>query len=152
MVSKSDPSKPCAAVRGREEGKGLHFRSNCTEPYNDDFDLRELLAALSECGETAPGPDDIPYVMLRHLSTASLTFLLGLYNRIWREGYVPLSWKEAIVLPIPKPGKDHSDVTNYRPICLTSCVCKLFEKMVNVRLVWYLERGGPSFPFPEWFP
>ena len=45
----------------------------------------------------------------------------------------------AVVLPIPKPGKDHLLATNYRPISLTSCMCKVLEKMVNVRLVWYLE-------------
>src|SRR5207244_3800374 len=28
---------------------------------------------------------------------------------------------------------------NYRPIALTSCLCKLFEKMLNKRLVFYLE-------------
>jgi hypothetical protein len=38
-----------------------------------------------------------------------------------------------------KPGKDKSSVTSYRPISLTSCVCKLFEKMVNNRLVYTLE-------------
>merc|ERR1712035_105412 len=45
-------------------------------------------------------------------------------------------------LSIPKPGKDHLQATNYRPISLTSCLCKVLEKMVNVRLMWYLERGN----------
>jgi len=45
------------------------------------------------------------------------------------------------VVPLPKPGKDTSDPTNYRPIALTSCVCKVMERMVNNRLAWYLERN-----------
>jgi potassium voltage-gated channel Eag-related subfamily H protein 8 len=38
-----------------------------------------------------------------------------------------------------KPGKDHSDPSNYRPIALTSCICKTMERMINDRLVWFLE-------------
>ena len=48
-------------------------------------------------------------------------------------------WKIALVIPIPKPGKNHSDPKNYRPIALTSCICKSLERIVNNRLVWYLE-------------
>ena len=44
-----------------------------------------------------------------------------------------------MVAPIPKPGKDPGNVTNYRPISLTSCLCKTFEKMVNLRLTWVLK-------------
>ena len=43
------------------------------------------------------------------------------------------------MVPIPKPNKDPSDPTNYRPIALTSCLCKTMERMVNDRLVWVLE-------------
>ncbi|MBJ5505526.1 reverse transcriptase family protein, partial [Salmonella enterica subsp. enterica serovar Derby] len=45
----------------------------------------------------------------------------------------------AIVLPFPKPGKDPAIPSNYRPIALTSCLCKLLERMVNARLMWFLE-------------
>jgi hypothetical protein len=38
----------------------------------------------------------------------------------------------ANVIPIPKPGKDHSEPSNYRPIALSSCVCKTMERMINV--------------------
>ena len=36
--------------------------------------------------------------------------------------------------PFQKPGKDHLEPTNDRPISLTSCVCKVLENMVNDRL------------------
>ncbi|MBJ5584688.1 reverse transcriptase family protein, partial [Salmonella enterica subsp. enterica serovar Typhimurium] len=59
--------------------------------------------------------------------------------RIWCEHVFPDSWRVAIVLPFPKPGKDPAIPSNYRPIALTSCLCKLLERMVNARLMWFLE-------------
>ena len=43
-------------------------------------------------------------------------------------------------MPIPKPGKDSSSPANYRPVALTSCICKTMERMENYRLVWFLEK------------
>ena len=62
-----------------------------------------------------------------------------MYNKIWDGGDFPTEWREATIIPIPKPGKDTTNPNNYRPIALTSCICKTFERMVNSRLVWYLE-------------
>ena len=50
------------------------------------------------------------------------------------------------MIPIAKPGKDPSQVTNYRPISLTSCLCKLMEKLVNVRLTWYIDKNNILSP------
>ena len=36
----------------------------------------------------------------------------------------------------------HFNPLNYRPIALTSCICKSVERIVNERLVWYLEKNG----------
>ena len=47
-----------------------------------------------------------------------------------------------LVIPIPKPGKDHSDTRNFRPVALTSCLCKTMERMSNARLMWSLESQG----------
>ena len=47
----------------------------------------------------------------------------------------------ALIVPILKPGKTHSDPLNYRIISLTSCVCKVYVKMVNNRRVEFLENG-----------
>ena len=44
-----------------------------------------------------------------------------------------------MIIPISKPNKDHTEATNYRPIALASCLCKTMERMINDRLVWFLE-------------
>ncbi|GFW16058.1 probable RNA-directed DNA polymerase from transposon X-element [Trichonephila clavipes] len=100
----------------------------------------ELKRALSSAHNTSPGPDGISYVLLRHLSADSLVSLLYLFNRIWREQVYPTQWQEAIVIPILKPGKDPKNPLSYRPIALTSCLCKTLERMVNARLVFQLEK------------
>ena len=74
--------------------------------------------------------------MLKHLPTKSLQTLLNIFNDIWDTGKFPEIWELAIIIPIPKPGKDHAEPTNYRPIDLTSCLCKTLERMINTRLIW----------------
>ena len=54
----------------------------------------------------------------------ALESLLNIFNNIWIAGEFPPSWSEATIVPIPKPGKDPTNPGNYRPIALTSCVCK----------------------------
>ena len=87
-------------------------------------------------------PDDIHYQLLKHLPESALQTLLDLMNDIWETGDLPSIWKLANVIPIPKPGKDHSEPSNSRPIALTRCVCKTMERMINARLVWFLESNG----------
>jgi hypothetical protein len=59
--------------------------------------------------------DDIHDQLLRHLPESALQTLLDLVNDIWEIGKLPLIWKLANVIPIPKAGKDHSEPLNYRP-------------------------------------
>ena len=68
-----------------------------------------------------------------------LLLLLDIYNEIWSENVFPAQWHEAIVIPFSKPNKNPKEAKSYRPIALTSCVCKLMERMVNDRLMWILE-------------
>ena len=59
---------------------------------------------------------------------------------MWETGTFPESWELATVIPIPKPGKGHAEPNSYRPIALTSCLCKTLERMINVRLVLVLRK------------
>ena len=88
------------------------------------------------------GPDEIRYQLLKHLPRDSLMVLLVIFNDIWASGKIPECWKEATVTPIPKPGKDSKHLSNYRPISLTSYLCKTMERMINTRLVWFLEKNN----------
>jgi potassium voltage-gated channel Eag-related subfamily H protein 8 len=126
-------------VKNREERKSVNFTSDNLEIYNKLFSIDELKRSLSKLHDTAVGPDEIHYQILKHLPENSLKCLLAIFNKIWKSGNFPISWKEATIIPIPKPGKDHSDPSNYRPNALASCICKTMERMINDRLVWFLE-------------
>lgn len=78
--------------------------------------------------------------MMSDLSESSKVILLELYNKVWEDRKLPQSWKEAIILPICKPGKDDTKPEHYRPIGLTSNVCKIMEKIINERLMYYIEK------------
>ncbi|GBM48557.1 putative RNA-directed DNA polymerase from transposon X-element [Araneus ventricosus] len=132
-----------------EEQKSVDFLPSYAEDYNSTFSYHELKDALRKSNPTSPGPDQIHNNMLIHLGESLLTILL-LFNRIWQGRVFPLSWLKAIVVPIPKPGKDKQDPNNYRPIALTSCLSKLLERMVSARL-HVLERSKWFVPFQSGF-
>ena len=81
--------------------------------------------SLDKSSDSAVGPDDIHYQMLKHLPSNTLRSLLDTLNNIWLTGNFPPSWRQSHTVPIPKAAKDSSNLSNYRPIALTSCVCKV---------------------------
>lgn len=125
--------------RVRQELLPLNFHPTNNEPYNEPITMGELIGALRTYQDSAPGEDLITYSMIKHLHPTSQNFLLHIINKIWLEGVFPANWRRAIVLPFLKPGKDPSQTSSYRPIALTSCICKLTEKIVNTRLTRVLE-------------
>ena len=126
-------------TRERLEQNEPVFGDQETE-YNVPLSMEELKEALSKCKDTSPGPDEIHYAMIRHLHPSALQTTLKLFNKIWQEGTIPDAWRMAIVIPIKKEGKNGLDPSHYRPISLTSCLCKLMERMTSKRLQWYLEK------------
>ena len=78
--------------------------------------------------------------MIKKMPIHAKHHLCNIFNKFWYQSYFPQQWKKAIIIPIHKPSKDHSDSKNYRPTALTSCLCKSFERKINERLMDYLER------------
>ena len=92
--------------------------------------------------KTSVGPDNISNSMIKHFSYPILILLQLIFNKCWKEGLLPTIWKHSIAIPIHKPGKDNSNINNYRPIALTSNVCKLFEKIILSRLSYFCSKNN----------
>ena len=144
-------SKELQNYQKQQEKIKLNFKSSNNEEYNNLFNLDELKDAINKSHDTATGPDEIHYQMLKHLPLKSLQTLLDIFNNMWETGKFPESWQLATIIPIPKPGKNHTEPTNYRPIALTSCLCKTLERMTNGRLVRYLEINNLISPVQSGF-
>ena len=110
----------------------------------------------------------------------SLMMLCSVYSTFLISGIsgkFRTSWCTSEIMPVPKPGKDTSDFSNYRPIALTTCICKVIHSLkrrfwllcrrrnqrqpqVNTRSTWNfwrtwapkLEPGSPNFSPDSWLP
>ncbi|KAI5753545.1 hypothetical protein M8J77_001177 [Diaphorina citri] len=123
------------------------FNSDNDETYNKPFTMWELESVIKLLKpHSSPGPDEIHNEMLRHLPHNTKKLLLKLFNLIWKEDEFPNDWKKSILVPIPKPNKDSTLPENLRPINLTSCLCKLFERIVIRRLNYFLDKNKLLVP------
>ncbi|GFT94512.1 probable RNA-directed DNA polymerase from transposon X-element [Trichonephila clavipes] len=82
----------------------------------------------------APGKDLITNRMLKNFPIKLILILTILVNKILKFNHFPDNWKEAIIFPINKPGKDPHLATSYRPISLLSTIGKLTESIILLRL------------------
>ncbi|XP_068223148.1 probable RNA-directed DNA polymerase from transposon BS [Palaemon carinicauda] len=96
----------------------------------------EFRRCLKNGKSTAPGMDGVTYDIIRFLATVHGNPVLRLYNMIWSGGSLPKMWKRAIMIPVPKHGRPGS----FRPISLTSCLCKIFERIILNRMMHTIKR------------
>jgi hypothetical protein len=87
----------------------------------------------------SPGFDNFNNKHLKNLPRKALVFLSIIFNACFMLSYFPDKWKHAKVIGIPKPGKDKSCTSNYRPISLLSVVGKILEKLIKNRLNMHVE-------------
>ena len=99
----------------------------------------------------AAGPDEIAPDLLKHLPADVEVELLKILNHSWLEGWCPQSWRDAVIIPFLKKDKDPQSVDSYRPIALTSTICKLLERMIVNRLSWWLEEHSLLSPWQAGF-
>jgi hypothetical protein len=108
-----------------------------------NFSMRELNKAIKKMNKkSAPGQDDIPSTFLAALGPKAKIILLDILNYSFNTGTIPQIWRNAIIIPLLKALKPASQLSSYRPIALTSCVVKLFERMIADRIVTMAERNN----------
>ena len=89
----------------------------------------------------SPGGDGLHCAVLKHCASSLAFPLAYIFRRSLDEGVLPNTWLEANVTPIHKKGSRTSK-ENYRPISLTSAVCKVMEKVVRDNVMSHLLEHG----------
>jgi len=92
-------------------------------------DVLKLLLNLKP--DKSAGPDTVHPRVLKECAHVLAQPLFLLYRKSMDEGKIPLDWKSGHVTPIHKKGS-RAEVGNYRPVSLTSVVCKVMENLLEM--------------------
>lgn len=111
-------------------------------PMIEAFTYNELEYCIKQTTNSAPGHDSIHYPMIANLCAKAKDLLLRMYNDVWLNSHTIPEWSVQHVIPILKPSKDPNDSSSYRPIALSSCLAKTFERLIKLRLEWWLENNN----------
>jgi len=102
------------------------------------FEINELIKTLPF--KKSPGPLGLSYEFLKMLWDVAPDETTDTFNKILDEGYMPQKWCEGTLMLLHK-GDDAADPNNYRPIALLNTFWKLLMKLINNRIVMFLERN-----------
>ena len=100
-------------------------------------EIKEELKNLD--ARKANGPDEISNWVLKECAEELSKGLQIIFQNSLDQGKLPEIWKKANIVPLYKKGNRQCPL-NYRPVSLTSVVCKLLEKLVRKRWVDHLEK------------
>ena len=143
---------------GKKLSDTLNNHSNCTieceiNSYNhlksfviiptDDAEVEALLQGLKN--DSTTGWDNIPTSFLKTVKNVVVPILTHIFNRCFGTGIFPDLFKKSIIHPIHKGGTS-ACVDNYRPISVLTALSKLLEKLINSRLMNYLQQEGLLSP------
>ena len=85
----------------------------------------------------AARPDDITLMLLIESADEIAPAITLLFQASLNQGNIPSIWRKALVVPIYRKGSK-SDASNYRPIFLTSVLCKLCEHILHSTILTHL--------------
>ena len=113
-----------------------------SENLRDDLmekNIEEKLLSLDT--NKACGVDEVSTFVLKKCARGFARPLSLIFRKSIAESCVPTQWKEANISPIFKKGS-RLVAANYRPVSLTSVVCKILEGIIRDRLLWYVINEG----------
>ena len=87
----------------------------------------------------SPGPDKLHPRVLREVADEISLPLHIIFEESFKSATIPQAWKDGHVVPIFKKGKK-CEPGNYRPVSLTSIICKTIEKIVRKAVMGNMSR------------
>ena len=97
----------------------------------ETFTSDQVTSAIKSCRSSrAYGPDSLSIFHLKNLGPLATEHLTALYNDSLKSCRLPSIWKTSLIIPIPKPGKDSSQGTSYRPISLLCPAAKVLVTLI----------------------
>ena len=105
------------------------------------IDQREVVYLLENLNvNKSPDVDGFHPRILKETAQEIGIPLTNLFKLSINTGIIPTSWKLAQITPIYKKG-DRSNPRNYRPISITSILCRILEKLIKIQLMNYLTQN-----------
>ena len=98
-------------------------------------DISNALSSMKD--KLTRTPEEIPSFFVKRCSSSLIEPLFMIFNLSLQHCSIPLQWKQAIVIPVFKKGSRNRS-QNYRPISLTSCLCRLFESILSEKILSHL--------------
>ena len=108
----------------------LENRRNMLTPIT----LADLFNTLRSCSDSAPGPDGIPYSLIKLTWSIYGPLLINSWTYSLTTGNLTNSHRSSYLRLIPKEGKDKTILKNWRPITLSNCDIKIITKTIANRM------------------
>jgi hypothetical protein len=105
----------------------------------DPTEIHMILMSLKS--DSAPGWDNVSAKFLKMASGIVVPIITNLVNICFKNGIFPNALKKAIITPVFKSG-NKEDPSNYRPISVLPAISKILEKLINNRILNYLNKFG----------
>ena len=118
------------------EFKDRDLTDRMSELYISTEDIEKVLRRVKV--DKSPGMDKVHPRLLRETATTISTPLQILFNASLRVQEIPEEWKKAQISAIFQKG-DKSQAGNYRPVSLTSVVCKVMESLVREHIIKHMK-------------
>lgn len=123
------------------------FRNIAVTPINDQvcngINAHQIkLCCKKYKNEGDVGTSNIPTKVFKNLPENMITHLATLFNNWWETIYFPQEGKTSKVTLLPKPGKDHNKLSGYRTLSVGCNLCKLYLRILEMKLTIITERSG----------
>ena len=89
------------------------------------------------------GPDSLHPRVLKEIAPCIIRPLMIIYTKFIKSGVLPSQWKQGQVTPLFKKG-DKNEPGNYRPVSLTSVLCKVLEGIIREQVMNHMVTNSYS--------